>query len=746
MSRSGEADAPDRDAVLALIRENPGAYGKRELARSLRLTADQKIELKQLLRALEHDGVIEKRGKRGYAVAGAPPNVAVIEVVDRDADGELMARWTAGGADAPADIRIPSRESAGGRHGGAALGLGDRALARIVRDEDGGAVARVIKKLGKEGRRLLGVVREDGGRIVIAPVDVGVKGPYALEKEDVRKAKVGDLVACTPLSGRSAGPRRVRIVETVGRADGPKAATLIALHAHGVPDGFDEDEARQAETVAPVTLAGREDLTDIPLITIDPSDARDHDDAVWAAPDEDPKNPGGWVVMVAIADVAAYVVPGSALDRGAEERGNSVYFPDRVAPMLPERLSTDLCSLRPNEARPCFAVRMVFSAHGEKRGHKFVRGWMRSAAKLAYEEFQAAIDGAPNETTQPLLEPVLKPLWNAYQALAEARDRRQPLDIDAPERRVRIDENGHVAEISRRERLEAHRLIEEMMIQANVCAAETLEKKRQPLIYRVHDAPSPEKLDALADFLPETGLRWTKGEVVTPARFNRLLMKAKEGDNADVVNEMVLRTQSQAVYSPENIGHFGLHLSHYAHFTSPIRRYADLIVHRALIKALRLGDDGLSDEQEKRLHTIAERISFAERRAMAAERDAMDRYLAAYLSDRIGAVFEGRVTGVTRAGLFVRLNETGADGLAPISLLGRERFHHDARAHALIGEETGGRYRLGMQVEARLMEAAPITGGLLFEIETPAEPGPKPKGRARNRPHRPPPRRKGRRR
>jgi ribonuclease R len=428
-------------------------------------------------------------------------------------------------------------------------------------------------------------------------------------------------------------------------------------------------------------------------------------------------------VWVAIADVAAYVRVGSALDREARAKGNSVYFPDRVEPMLPEHLSAGLCSLRQGEPRACLAVRMVFDKQGKKVSHQFVRGLMRSAAKLSYEQAQAAIDGKPDDQTGPLIDSVLKPLWAAYATLKKGRDVRSPLEIDSTERRVIISPEGKVVSIRVRESLEAHKLIEEMMIQANVCAAETLEQRGSPLIYRIHDTPSLEKVQALADFLSTIGVAWSKGEAPRTDRFNRLLAQTREGPHAEIVNEVVLRTQMQAQYNPDNIGHFGLNLMRYAHFTSPIRRYADLIVHRALIRALKLGDDGLRDEEIPRLTDTARHITEAERRAMAAERDATDRYVAAFLAERQGAEFEGRITGVTRFGLFVRLTDTGADGLVPVSSLGSEYFIHDDRAHALVGEESGDRWPLGMKVEVRLQEATPITGGLIFEMLSNPEPG-----------------------
>jgi len=701
---------PDRETLLRFIRES-GETNKAAIALAFGLKGGDRRALREMLNTLQEEGALGRRGRRGFAETGALPEVGVADVVERDPDGDLLVRLTKG-EDAPLTPLAPSRGEAG-----SAPGLGDRVLVRFVRLENGEFEARLIKRLGQSAHRVLGVVRKARREIRVEPVDRRSKQSLVLSEHEAGELRDGDLVvAQVGPAERRYGPHRGKVLEVVGREDEPRAASLIAIHAHGIPTGFSEAAEAEAEAAQAPTLKGREDLRDIPLITIDPADARDHDDAVYAEADTDEANPGGWIVWVAIADVAAYATSSSALDREAREKGNSVYFPDRVEPMLPERLSNGLCSLREGENRACLAVRMVFGADGRKRSHRFVRGLMRSAAKLSYEQAQAAIDGEPDPKAGALLEPILKPLWGAYRTMLKGRLARSPVEIASMERKVAIDEMGRIASITPRSSLEAHRLIEEMMIQANVSAAEQLEAKRSPLIYRVHDAPSPEKLQALADFLATLGINWTRGETVRTERFNRLLEQTRETPHADIVNEVVLRTQMQAIYSDENIGHFGLNLQRYAHFTSPIRRYADLIVHRALIRALGLGDDGLTDHDLAQIKSTAEMITFAERRAMAAERDAMDRYIAAFLADHVGAEFDGKITGVTRFGLFVRLAETGADGLVPVSTLGGEYFVHDDRAHALVGERSGQRWVLGMSVRVRLTEATPVTGGLVFEM------------------------------
>jgi ribonuclease R len=695
---------------LEALAANPSGT-KRDLARALHVTGNERIALKRILKELETEGAIARGHKRSYEKPGALPEVTVLEITGQDPDGELLARPQRWEHDEPPPqiIVVPGRED---ESHGPALGVGERVLARLTQTREG-YDARIIKRLGASVHKVLGVFRlsEQGGRV--SPIDRKSKSEFIIEQRDRAGAQPNELVLCEPLPGRASGSPRARVIERLGSMNDPKAVSLIAIHAHGIPTEFPREVIDEAERAGAVDARGRTDLRKIPLVTIDPEEARDHDDAVWAGPDDDPKNKGGHIVIVAIADVAHYVTPGSALDREAFKRGNSCYFPDRVVPMLPEKLSADLCSLMDNVDRPCLAVRMVFDRDGNKRGHKFVRGIMRSAASLTYQQAQAAFDGKDKSA---LAREVLAPLWNAYQAMAKARDKRDPLALDLPERRIVIGDDGKVASIAFRERLESMRLIEEMMIMANVAAAESLEKARQPMIYRIHEQPSKEKLYAFSDYLRTIGMSFAKGQVVKPATFNRILAQAKGGPNEAVMNDVVLRTQAQAVYAPENIGHFGLNLQRYAHFTSPIRRYADLIVHRALISGLKLGKDGLSDREAGKLGEIADHISMTERRAMAAERDSNDRYVAAYMEDRVGATFEARVTGVTRFGLFVRLPESGAEGLIPARTLGFEYFRHDEKKHALIGDRSGTTYRMGDKLKVRLMEAAPLTGGLRFEL------------------------------
>ena len=654
------------------------------------------------------------------------PATLIAEIFTRDRDGDLLAKpvdWNEAEGRAPTIVlQIPRKQ----RPGTPTPGLGDRALIRteIVRGAQGSEPAyagRVIKLLAKARSQVLGIYRAgsapgSGGQVWPVDKKAANKGALFVREGDEGDAQDGDLVAVDVLKGGSLGLPSAKVTERIGSFASEKAVSLIAIHAHKIPNVFRPDTIAEAEAARPATLAGRDDWRTLPLVTIDPPDAKDHDDAVYAAPDADPANPGGFVLTVAIADVAAYVRPGSALDREALERGNSVYFPDRVVPMLPERISNDLCSLRAKEDRPALAIRMVIDAQGKKLRHSLHRIMMRSQAKLAYTQAQAAIDGAPDDTTGPLLEPILKPLWAAYAALKLARAQRKPLDLDLPERKILLDADGKVDRVVIPPRLDAHRLIEEFMILANVAAAEILEEKRQLLVYRAHGEPSVEKLHALAEFLQTIGIKLAKGQVVTPGQFNGILGKVRGTEHEQIVNDVVLRTQAQAEYTADNYGHFGLHLRRYAHFTSPIRRYADLIVHRALIRAERLGDGALPDTQKDQLAEISERISAAERRAMAAERETVDRLIAAHLADKVGATFKGRIAGVTRAGLFVKLAGTGADGFIPAATLGEEFFRYEEALHALIGSRSGITLRLGDPITVKLVEAAPFAGALRFEL------------------------------
>ena len=692
------AGLPDRQAILDFIATQKTSVGKREIAKAFGLHAQDKIALKALLKEMMEAGELETGPGRNLHKGGGLPKVTVIRICDVD-DGVAIAvpdRWEH--ATPPPRLRViePRRR--------AVFGLGDRLLARIE-EQGGGLLAFPMKALAKSEEFVLGILRKEAMGWRLVPVDKKARTDLAIN--DPGDGQPGDLVLAEP-SGRP--PRQYgRVVEVLGDPFQPKSFSLIAIHAKGIPNRFDESTLDEAERMARQSLGEREDLRALPFLTIDPADARDHDDAVWAAPGDE--KPGHFRAIVAIADVSFYVRPGTALDRSARSRGNSVYFPDRVVPMLPEVLSAHVCSLVENEDRAVMACHLHIDPEGKLLDWRFTRAVIRCVTNIAYEEAQATMDAEKGEWLH-----VLKPLWAAWGALAKARADREPLDLELPEKRVVLDEAGRIAGISIREHLTAHRVIEDYMIAANVAAAKALEKKKAGCIFRCHEAPSREKIVALRDYLETLGQNIALGQVAKPAVFNRILARAKDGENYQQVTEQVLRTQTQAYYSPANVGHFGLSLGSYAHFTSPIRRYADLVVHRSLVAAYRLGDGALHKEEEKGLTKTADHISMTERRAMEAERDTIDRYVAAFLSTKVGEIVKTRITGVAKFGFFATVDGLGGDGLVPVSTLGEERFVFDEDARILEGIQTGKRYAVGQRMELRLAEASPITGALRFEL------------------------------
>ena len=704
---------PTKDQILAWISDNPGHASKRDIAKAFGIKGAARIDLKRILRELEAEGHLEKRSKT-YRDPDRLPPVAVLQVLAPDDLGDTFCRpleWLGEGPEPRVLFSAKPTDPA--------LGEGDRILARMqeVQGEDHQYIARLIRRIGTNPKKILGIFRKgaEGGRIM--PIDKGSDKEWQVPNAATEGARDGELVEAEQSGPKGRmGLQRARILSRLGDPSQPKAVSLIAIHQHGIPDDFPDAVIAESDSAKPASLSGREDLRDMPLLTIDPVDARDRDDACLAHADDDPKNPGGFVIWVAIADVAHYVRPGSALDREARKRGNSSYFPDRVVPMLPDRLSGDLCSLHEGVPRACMAVRMVINAQGEKTGHRFVRGLMRSVASLNYQDVQDGIDGHPNDKVAPLVEPVLRPLYAAYGALKLARAKRQPLELDLPERQIILSDDGQVSSVAFKDRLDAHKLIEEFMVLANVAAAEELVRLKTPLLFRVHEEPNPDKISALRETAQASGFNLAKGQVLQTRHLNSLLAAAEGTEFDELINMSTLRSMTQAYYSPQNFSHFGLALKAYAHFTSPIRRYSDLIVHRALIAAHGWGRDGLGAEEIEGLDDTAKHISETERRSMMAERDTTDRYLAAYLSERVGEAFTGKISGIARFGAFVKLDGTGADGLLPMRALGREYFHHDADTQTLVGADTGLTIGIGQRVVVKLAEAVPVTGGMTLEL------------------------------
>jgi ribonuclease R len=712
-AKPSPAGLPSKDQILEFVRTSDKPAGKREIAKAFGLKGQEKIALKRVLKDMAEEGLIDGR-KSAYHRMGGVPKVTVLRIIDFEDASPLAIpeTWSPDDATPPPRIRIVERKKGG------ALKKGDRILART--EETGrGLTGHVMKVLPQRTEGLMGVIELDGaGKPWLAPIDKKVRNSSPVS--DAGGAEEGQLVLAEP-AGRS--PRSgVKVVEVLGDPLAPRAFSLIAIAKHDIPYIFPEEVLAEAERVTDLPLSAdkREDLRDLPILAIDPADARDHDDAIWAEPDDAPDNAGGYRAVVAIADVSYYVRPGGALDREARKRGNSVYFPDRVVPMLPEILSAGICSLKEGEDRAAMACHLRVDAKGRIKDFRFTRAIVRLSANIAYEDAQAAIDdGSADEA--------LSNLWGCWKLLFAAREARDPLDLDLPERRVVLDDQGRIAEVAVRERLDAHRVVEDFMIAANVAAAKALEAKTQPVVYRIHETPGREKLVALKEFLATYDRKLSLGQVITPGLFNRMMKDIADPAEKALVMEAVLRSQTQAYYGPQNAGHFGLALGSYAHFTSPIRRYADLLVHRALVDGYRLEQGkphdnsipdgtGLSDRDRDQLEKVTEAISQAERRAMEAERDTIDRYVAAWLSSRVGEVFKTRITGVQSFGFFATIDELGGDGLVPIRTLGDEYFRYDEAARALIGERSGTRYAVGDRLELRLGEANPLTGALKFQL------------------------------
>ncbi|MBX7460512.1 ribonuclease R [Qipengyuania sp. YG19] len=719
---------PSKTEILEFIQTSEKPAGKREIAKAFGIKGQEKIALKKRLKDMAEEGLIDGR-KTAYHQMGGLPKVTVLKVLEIE-DGEPIAvpeSWDPDSNEKPPRLTVKESKKV------AALKRGDRFLAR-TEEKPRGWIAHPMKKLPARTEGLMGVVEFDGsGKPWLAPVDKRVRNSSPIS--DLGGAEEGELVLAEK-AGKSARSA-VKVVEVIGDPLAPKSFSLIAIAKHGIPHIFPEEALAEAQAVSELPLSEdkREDLRGVPIVAIDPADARDHDDAIWAEPDGE----GGYKAIVAIADVSFYVRPGSQLDREARKRGNSVYFPDRVVPMLPEILSADVCSLVEGEDRAAMACHLRIAPDGKITKWRFTRAIVKLAANIAYEDAQKAIDdGSADEN--------LKNLWGAWDLLFKARNARDPLDLELPERQVRLNDEGVIEEIAVRERLDAHRVVEDFMIAANVAAAKALEEKAAPVVYRVHETPSREKLVAFKEYLASQGRSFAMGQVITPGLFNRMLKDISEPAEKALIMEAVLRSQTQAYYGPANAGHFGLALGSYAHFTSPIRRYADLLVHRALVDAYKLeqpkpkGDipehSGLSDRDRTALNQITDAISQTERRAMEAERDTIDRYVAAWLSGRVGEVFDTRITGVQGFGFFATIEQLGGDGLVPVSTLGREYFRYDEGARELVGESTGTTYAVGDRLKLKLAESNPLTGALKFEIPD-SEGAP-----IEKRGHRPPPKKK----
>ncbi|MES2252989.1 MAG: VacB/RNase II family 3'-5' exoribonuclease [Pseudomonadota bacterium] len=670
-----------RIEILELIEKEQRFVTKRELCQLLNIKGARRVELKRVLADLKRDGLYGK-------------NTRYVETVAAEASKRPMREKSES-----EESHIPDHP---------ATRISDQTRAPRPKSNK---PSIGIFHINHDGRWIESSHRRDA----FPPIRCTSAVAEAAEKELGVTLTNNDVVYF-----KSNIRGHLEIEAIVGNLSEPKVFSLMAIQSHDVPFDFSKASIEQASNARLPALAKRTDYRDLPLVTIDGEDARDFDDAVWATPDEDPKNKGGWRAIVAIADVAHYVRPGDSLDCEAYERGNSIYFADRVVPMLPEGLSNEMCSLKPNEDRACVAVEMVISATGNLKSYRFKRGLMRSVARLTYTNVQEAIDGVFDAIPRTMWETIIEPLYGCYKSLRKARDQRGSLNLESIERKVIFDDLGKIKAIVPRIQQTSNQLIEELMIAANVSAAKALSSKNWPCLFRVHDQPDAMRVENLKRVIQTMRIKIPKIPKMTPQGFNSIL--EQETPFKRLVHDLVLRSQAQAIYSPENLGHFGLGLSHYAHFTSPIRRYADLQVHRALIAAFDLGDGGQDILPVNALKLVGEHISQTERTAAQMEREVMDRYLVLYLESYIGHTFSATIVGVTGAGIFFALEGSGAQGFLHKSRMPGDYFVHDEENHRYIGNRTKRIFQLGNTLNVVLDAADSRSSATVFSLpDSPAD-------------------------
>ena len=714
-NKSVENSVPSPEELLTLVRKSRRELSKQDIVRAFDLKSSDRIALKTLLATMVDDGLLSRGRNRRYSVATTIPPVGVIEIIGLDLEGAPIGRpvsWRPSESSPRITVTMPRRSRI------RALGIGERALVRLKTIDQNNVEGRVMRRLEGPSGRVLGVVEKDRNGAHLRMVHRRGARDISLSRESMDTLTSGEVVVVEMEDQHAYGLPEASIRERLGQLKTPGTIERMMCEQFEIPTEFPRDAVALAKQAGPPNPKGRMDLQSVPLITIDDDDARDFDDAVWAEPDSDPSNPEGWKLIVAIADVAAYVTAGDSIDREARRRGNSVYMPRLVVPMLPESLSNEWCSLKPKEPRACLAAHIWISRDGAILRYRFERALMQSSARLTYTEVQAAHDGTTNKTTRALLAHI-EALYGAYASLKKARFKRNTLDFDLPERRIVFDETEAVQEVAVRSRYDSHRVIEEFMITANVAAAEILNNGKAICMYRIHDQPPLDKLESLRAYLKELGYKLSRNRRLTPQHFQQILEKVKDSEHEEAVATVILRAQAQAEYSPENIGHFGLNLERYAHFTSPIRRYADLLVHRSLIHHLHLGNEASFDQHKQVFTKIGTEISETERRAVRAERGANDRYKTLFMVDKKGAEFGAKVSSVTRFGLFVTINDIGADGLIPMRVLSNqlgERIDHDTNRQLLSAHRTGFSFTIGQEVSVRLDEIDTITGGLAFSL------------------------------
>ena len=700
-------DLPLDEEIVDYLTEQPNVVSKQELTKQFKIQGKEKRQaFKDQLRRLIKSKKINKEKGRNYSADETLPSTVRIRIESYDEDRKQFIATFEEPVKSIKYAYILEKDRPKAR-------IGDHFIARFLEVNNNSARLKPLKLYYPELEKFVGVVAKKEDHVaVVTPTNRRIKDVFTLRGDVAKPLKDGELVV---IKGNDNGT--AEFFESLGHSDDVKNITLIAIHEHDIRTEFINDCIEQAKKAEIPPLDNRTDLRDLAFVTIDGEDARDFDDAVYAYPDGSPKNEGGFVIWVAIADVAYYVPSGSPLDKEALKRGNSTYFPDRVVPMLPEHLSNGLCSINPHEDRACMALKMTIDKNGRLISKKIHRGLMQSKARLTYTMVQEFLDGGMPERIEPIQDHI-KNLNDAYKVLRKAREKRGALDIHGSEQKIIMDETGAITEVSKRIQFEAHQLIEEMMILSNVSVAELLEEKGAPCLYRVHESPTYEKIDNLRHFLGGFGYKVPVSSNIKTIELNDLLKKSSGKIEEFIVNESVLRSQNQARYDNENEGHFGLALDRYAHFTSPIRRYADLIVHRSLIRSYKLGNDGLTDKEISQLKSISEDISDLERKSVKAERDATGRLTAIFLSEQEDQIFDGIISGVADPGLFVRLDEYGAEGFIPVRTLPNDFYVLDKESQSFIGRRTKRTYQLMATLKVRLVDIDPVLNNIIFEVAT----------------------------
>ncbi|NIR60143.1 MAG: ribonuclease R [Gammaproteobacteria bacterium] len=685
---------PSREYIREHLAERGAPLTREALTEALGLTDAEEIEaLRRRLNAMVRDGELVQNRRGEYGLVGKMNLVRGRVTAHPDGFGFLIPD------DGTPDLFLSPREMRTLLHG-------DRAVGRVVGvDRRGRREGAVVEVLERANRQVVGRYFEEAGIGFVVPDNRRLHQDIVVPPDGRGDARAGQIVVVDIVEQPSPHSQPVgRVAEVLGDHMAPGMEVDVAIRAHGLPatwpQGVEAEAAGFGEQVPEDAKKGRTDLRRFPLVTIDGADAKDFDDAVYAEP-----KAKGWRVIVAIADVSSYVSPGTALDREARERGNSVYFPDRVIPMLPEALSNGLCSLNPRVDRLCMVADMYVGGDGRLKRSQFYEAVMRSAARLTYGEVAAMLvdrDPALRERYASVL-PYLKELHRLYKALRARRDERGAIDFETTETRIHFDDNGKIDEIVPVERNDAHRLIEECMVTANVAAARFLIKQKMPTLFRVHEGPDSDKLEDLRTFLGALGLKLGGGEDPGPKDYERVLRQVRKRPDRHMIETVMLRSLSQAVYSPENVGHFGLACEAYTHFTSPIRRYPDLLVHRAIRHALagRRPEDFRYGHED--LKQLGEHCSSTDRRAEEATRDAEDWLKCEYMMDRVGEEFDGYITGVTSFGIFVELKDIYATGLVHVTNLRNDYYHFDPVHHRLTGENTGTVYRLADPVRVKVV-------------------------------------------